>query len=109
PTPAPTPTDIIPTAPVALNGTLEISLAQRRYNLLLKWGASSVKGDIKEYIIFRNGIEISRTKSLTYIDSTIEANKPYIYAVQAVGTNGYKSFPAIYSSIVKCSWIFCTL
>ena len=109
PAPAPTPTNIIPTAPVALNGTLEISFAQRRYNLLLKWGASRVKGDVKEYIIFRNGIEISRTKSLTYIDSTIEANKPYIYAVQAVGTNGYKSFPAIYSSIVKCSWIFCTL
>jgi len=101
--------NIIPSAPSSPSASLNISFLERRYNLSLRWGSSAANGGIKEYIIARNGIEIGRTKSLFFTDNTIEANKPYLYAVQALSTSGNKSFPSLYPALVKCSWIFCSL
>ena len=113
PTPAPAPsevlTNIIPTTPGALTGSLDLSLPERRYNLSIKWRASLVKGGVKEYIVARNGVEVARTTKLSYTDKTVEASKPYVYSVQAVGINGKRSLPAVYSTLIKCAWVFCSI
>jgi hypothetical protein len=102
-------TNIIPTAPGAPTGSLDLSLPERRYNLSIKWRASLVKGGVKEYIIARNGVEVARTTKLSYTDKTVEASKPYVYSVQAVGINGKRSLPAVYSALIKCAWVFCRI
>jgi hypothetical protein len=113
PTPALSPsevlTNIIPSTPGAPIVSLDLSLPERRYNLSIKWGASLVKGGVKEYIIARNGVEVARTTKLSYTDKTVEASKPYIYSVQAIGINGNRSLPAVYSIQIKCAWVFCSI
>lgn len=113
PTPALAPsevlTNIIPTTPGSPTGSLDLSLAERRYNLSIKWRASLVKGGVKEYIVARNGVEVARTPKLSYTDKTVEASKPYVYSVQAVGINGNRSLPAVYSTLIKCAWVLCSI
>lgn len=57
-------------------------------SVTLKWRAGSGTQSVKEYIIFRNGKEISRTSSTTFKDSTVTEETAYSYQITAVDSSG---------------------
>ncbi|MEI6481580.1 MAG: Ig-like domain-containing protein [Candidatus Saccharibacteria bacterium] len=100
---------IIPTNPANLSAALNINMSIWRYDLTLKWDASTGGGGIKEYIIARNGVDVGKSTTPSFVDTTVESNTLYLYAVTAVGLNGNRSLPAVYAATPKCTWIFCSL
>ena len=46
---------------------------------------------VKEYLIFRDGNKIGTTKTTSFTDTTVEAEKEYEYRVQAIDAAGNTS------------------
>ncbi|MFD2386450.1 M60 family metallopeptidase [Enterococcus rivorum] len=73
---------IRPTAPT----NLEAAEIQSN-SVTLKWRAGSETQPVKEYIIFRDGEEISRTSATTFKDLTVAEEVTYSYQISAVDSS----------------------
>lgn len=102
-------TNVIPTN-VSVSGALlqNWGVWPPRYDLQIKWSASTVSSGVKEYVILRDGKEISRQKTTSYTD-VMDLQYQHIYSVQAIGVNGNKSTPALYTAKPWCLFIICGL
>ena len=87
PTPEPGPDTVAPSAPTRLKGSWQKS------RLNLSWQAAHDDNEVAGYVVKRNGVEITRTTSLSLVDrpSTIESHR---YEVQAFDASGNLSAPA---------------
>lgn len=75
-----------PTSPEIIN-----ALAISESELRITWYPSYDESGIKEYIIYRDGKEISRTEKLEFIDSELSASTLYNYKLQSVDFYGNTS------------------
>lgn len=102
-------TNVIPTN-VSVSGMLQPNWGvwPPRYDLQIKWSASTVSGGVKEYVILRDGKEVSRQKTTMYTD-VMDLQYQHVYSVQAIGINGNKSTPALYTAKPWCLAIICVL
>ena len=57
----------------------------------LSWTESTDDKGVKEYIVFRNGIEITRVNVLTYDDILLSSMTNYVYSVKSVDLSGNTS------------------
>lgn len=77
---------IAPSAPINLAGTI-ISKKQGRNvirSIKLSWSASTDNVGVAKYFIYRNGIKIGESTSLSFSDSSGTAGVSYTYEVAAV-------------------------
>jgi chitodextrinase len=71
-----------PTKPANLTGS-----AIGNHSITISWDASTAAAGILHYNIFRNGVFLTTTSSISYTDSSLDANTTYRYAVEAVGND----------------------
>lgn len=72
-----------PTSPANLAATVA-----RRRQVNLSWKSATDNVAVASYRIYRDGIEIGRTTSLTFGDGTVRPNQDYAYTVRAVDAAG---------------------
>ena len=75
-----------PTAPTNLNST-----AKAGTSITLKWDASTDNTQVKGYEIYRDGIKLTTTTKLEYINTGLIPGKTYTYTVKAYDIVGNKS------------------
>ncbi len=73
--------NLAPLAPVNLTGNLIIN------KILLSWNANS-ETDLRRYIIYREGIQVGTSSTLTFTDSNIVADSTYKYRIAAEDIHG---------------------
>ena len=61
------------------------------HSVALNWEAATDNVAVKEYLIFRDGNKIGTTKTTSFTDTTVEAEKEYAYRVQAIDAAGNTS------------------
>ncbi|MBE9888440.1 DUF5011 domain-containing protein [Enterococcus durans] len=61
------------------------------HSVTLNWEAATDNVAVKEYLIFRDGNKIGTTKTTSFTDTTVEAEKEYAYRVQAIDAAGNTS------------------
>ncbi len=61
------------------------------HSVALNWEAATDNVAVKEYLIFRDGSKIGTTKTTSFTDTTVEAEKEYAYRVQAINAAGNTS------------------
>ena len=61
------------------------------HSVALNWEAATDNVAVKEYLIFRDGNKIGTTKTTSFTDTTVEAEKEYEYRVQAIDAAGNTS------------------
>jgi hypothetical protein len=95
PAPAPVPTvdSQAPTAPTGVTTLLAAAGKGRKATTAVKvqWGAATDNVGVAKYVIYRNGIKLSETTSLSYSDGTTAAGNSYTYQVTAVDAQGNES------------------
>ncbi|MBW7477848.1 starch-binding protein, partial [Paenibacillus oenotherae] len=90
------PSDQAPTAPTNVQGT-----AGGTTSVTLTWTPSTDDKGIVKYEVYRDGVLIGETTTTSYTDTTVTANKTYVYTIKAVDTIGQKSaFSAPVSVII---------
>lgn len=75
-----------PSVPTGLRST-----AQTTGSISLSWAASTDNVGVKGYIIKRNGVEVARVASNSYIDTGLAANTAYSYVVATYDAAGNMS------------------
>ncbi len=115
PTPAPTPIpqptlDIQkPTSPTNISRSLILNAARLRYDLQIKWNASSDNIGVDQYVVSRNGTVISKTTSTNYKDSSLKSGTLYNYRIEAQDAAGNTSDAATTSAKANCFLLWCSL
>lgn len=61
------------------------------HSVAMNWDSATDNVAVKEYIIFRDGNKIGTTKTTSFTDTTVEAEKEYAYRVQAIDAAGNTS------------------
>ncbi|MGL5042333.1 MAG: lytic polysaccharide monooxygenase [Culicoidibacterales bacterium] len=72
--------------PLAPTGLHAMGVTDKNVKLMFKQNAPNLT-----YIIFRDGIEIGKTKERSFTDQTVEAGKAYSYAVKGVDAKGFET------------------
>lgn len=95
PTPTPTPTPVVdtiaPSVPTKLTLSLTTFNRNRTARFNLGWAASTDNVKVAKYFIYRNGVKIAETTSLSYGDSNIKKNVYYNYQFTAIDAAGNQS------------------
>lgn len=100
PSPTPTPTPIppstidtqAPSIPAGVSAVLSGGKGRKAMPVVsVKWSASTDNVGVSKYIIYRNGVKLAETTSLSYSDSATVAGSSYTYQVTAVDAQGNES------------------
>ncbi|NMH67286.1 fibronectin type III domain-containing protein [Bacillus sp. RO3] len=59
--------------------------------LTVSWSQVTYDNGISNYEIFRNGISVGTSKTLSFTDSGLTADTTYEYAVKVIGADGQQS------------------
>lgn len=94
------------TAPSIPSGLIaSLSTARKGKNttttITLSWKASTDNVGVAGYNIYRNGVKIAQTTSLSYKDSKTSAGKSYTYEVTAYDAQGNESQKSIGVSVIR--------
>lgn len=98
-----------PTTPSSLSRSLSADWGKFRYNLVLKWNASTDNTGVSYYTVTRNNSRLGTTASLNFIDKTIEKDTDYTYGVTAHDKAGNVSSKTTVHARASCFWIWCSL
>lgn len=79
-----------PTAPSSLTASLSSQRKGKRVTTAvdLKWQASTDNVSVAKYLVYRNGVKIAETTSLSYRDSSGSAGVSYTYEIAATDSSG---------------------
>lgn len=89
--------NLVPLSPVNLAEVSEVNIVR------LTWDANT-ESDLRQYIIFRDGIQNGTSKTLNFIDSTIIPDSTYTYRISAEDIHGNlspQSNPAVITYTVS--------
>lgn len=79
-----------PSIPTYFTATLKL-LVDGTARIKLNWMASTDNVAVAMYRVFRNGVKLADTTSLSYADTTIVRGVSYTYQVRAIDPSGNKS------------------
>ncbi|KEK19704.1 chitinase [Bacillus manliponensis] len=68
-----------------------LSTAQTGSSISLQWQASTDNVKVREYEVYRDGSKVGTSKTTSFTDQGLTANKTYSYFVKAVDTSGNPS------------------
>lgn len=84
-------TDLEPDTEAPTMPTNLIANKVTHHSVAMNWDSATDNVAVKEYIIFRDGNKIGTTKTTSFTDTTVEAEKEYAYRVQAIDAAGNTS------------------
>jgi C1A family cysteine protease len=84
---------VAPSVPLNLTGSVTSSKTKRSTttSVALNWSASTDNVAVAKYAIYRNGVKIGESTSLSYSDSATTTGVLYNYQVSAIDTSGNES------------------
>jgi hypothetical protein len=85
---------VAPSVPLNLKGSVTSGKTGKRgttTSVALSWSASTDNVAVAKYAIYRNGVKIGESTSLSYSDSTTSTGVLYNYQVSAIDTSGNES------------------
>jgi C1A family cysteine protease len=85
---------IAPSVPLNLTGSVVSQKNGKRNtttSVALKWSASTDNVAVAKYAVYRNGVKIGESTSLSYSDSSGSAGVTYNYQVSAIDSSGNES------------------
>jgi chitin-binding protein len=90
-----TPAPPVVTPPVEIPDTEKPSVVEGIHTMSVKhnsvdlmWNASQDNVGVDHYVVYRDGIELTQTKGISFTDVTVQASTTYIYYVRAVDAAG---------------------
>ncbi|MBI2377894.1 MAG: S8 family serine peptidase [Deltaproteobacteria bacterium] len=89
-----TPDVTAPSAPANLTLTSELNVSTGRLELVARWEASTDDRRVDEYELYRDGVPVASTKSLSAADSSVAPNTSHAYTVRALDGTGNASAPS---------------
>lgn len=82
----PTPDTTAPSVPTGV-----VATATSGTTVAVSWVASTDNVGVKDYVVYRDGTEVGRATSLTYLDSGLTPSTSYSYTVKATDAAGNTS------------------
>jgi hypothetical protein len=84
---------VAPSVPLNLTGSVTSSKTKRSTttSVALNWSASTDNVAVAKYAIYRNGVKVGESTSLSYSDSATTTGVLYNYQVSAIDTSGNES------------------
>lgn len=98
-----------PTTPSSLSRSLSADWGRFRYNLVLKWNASTDNTGVSYYTVTRNNSSLGTTTSQSFTDKTIAKDIDYTYGVTAHDKAGNVSSKATVHARASCFLVWCSL
>lgn len=92
-----------PSTSTGLTATLSTLKKGRKVttSVVIKWNASSDNVGVTGYRVYRNGIKLTQTTSLSYSDASTSAGNTYIYEVTAIDAQGNESAKSVSVTISR--------
>ncbi|WP_299444635.1 DNRLRE domain-containing protein [uncultured Phycicoccus sp.] len=90
----PPPDTTPPTTPTGLTAT-----APSQNRVELSWNASTDADSVASYTVYRDGVAVDSVPGTTYVDTNVNAQRTYVYAVDAVDPSDNRSATSATASV----------